>query len=69
MKNIFSMLSFEKLTCELKKVISRFPVASIAALILSIIFFSFIHGSFSQITEENMVRGIFSAVILFFFSI
>lgn len=69
MKNIFSMLSFEKLTCELKKVISRFPVASVAALIVSIIFFSFIHGSFSQITEENMVRGIFSAVTLFFFSI
>ena len=69
MKNIFSMLSFEKLTCEIKKVITRFPVASIAALIVSIIFFSFLHGSFSQITEENMVRGIFSAVTLFFFSI
>ncbi len=69
MKNIFSMLSFQKLSCELKKVLYRFPVASISVIIISILFFNLLHGNFSQILEENFMRGIFSAVTLFFFSI
>lgn len=69
MKNIFSMLSFEKLTCELKKVLYRFPVGFIAIIITALLLFGLIHWSFSQILEENLVRGIFSAITLFFFSL
>lgn len=69
MKNIFSMLSLAKLTCEVSKVIKRFAIASIALLIISTLFMSLLHWDFSQIMEENIVRGIFSMITLFFFSL
>lgn len=69
MKNIFSMLNFAKLFSEVKQVFLRFPVAVFAILLVSWIFFSLIHWDFTNLQEQNMIRGVTSGITLFFFSI
>ena len=69
MKNIFTMLSFSKMKDQIKNVFSRFPVSVIFVLIFSWLLLSLLHWDFSQISENNILRWIFSSVIWFFFSL
>lgn len=69
MKNIFTMLSLSKMKDQIKCVFSRFPFSLLFIVIFTWLLLSILHWDFSQITENNILRWIFSSVIWFFFSL
>lgn len=69
MKNIFTILSLSKMKDQIKNVFSRFPVSVIFILIFASLLLSLLHWDFSQISENNILRWIFSSVVWFFFSL
>lgn len=69
MKNIFQFLSFENFKKIIINVISRFPITLLVIILTSILFFLVVNWSFTQNTENDIYRAIFSLIITYFFSV
>ncbi len=69
MKKLFSILSFENLKKNLQVSSSRFSITMILIILLSISFFAIINWDFSSVTEDRIIKTIFSLIITIFLSI
>jgi hypothetical protein len=71
MKNIFKIFNTKNFKTKIKDTISRFPLASIIIVLVSILFFTELHynDSFIEEINNNIIIAILSLIITFFFSI
>lgn len=69
MLKIFKIFSTKNLKENIVNILSRFPVAVVIVLIVNILFYTILHGDFSNIVENNLMKYIISLIITFFFSV
>ncbi|NDK07936.1 DUF4153 domain-containing protein [Candidatus Gracilibacteria bacterium] len=69
MRNIFKSFSIDNFKESIKNIVSRFPITLVVILLTCILFFLLIHSGFTQNTENNIARAIFSLIITYFFSV
>lgn len=69
MKKIFSFLKVETFKNNIKEAFTRFPVSFIIILIIAWLFYTQLHWSFSNETENQIFRSIFALVITWFLSL
>ncbi len=69
MKNIFQSLSLANFKNTISSVVTRFPVTLIVIFLTSVLFFIVVNWVFTQNTENDIYRAVFSLIITYFFSV
>ena len=66
MKNIFSIFKLENLKNSILDVNKRFPISLLIIIIVSWLLFTILHWNFTEEVENNIIRSIFSLIVVFF---
>lgn len=69
MTQLKKLFNIELLKENIVQTTKRFPVSIIFIFMIAWLFFTLLHGSFSQTTEDQLLRVIFSSIIWFFLSV
>jgi hypothetical protein len=66
---MLNILKIENLINNIKKICDRFPISFILILISFGLFFALINFDLEKSIENYTIRGVFSVIITFFFSL
>ena len=66
---MFAIFKIENLINNIKKICDRFPISFVLILVNFALFFALINFDLEKLIESYTIRGVFSLIITFFFSL